>query len=105
MCSNVMMKTRWDFVRRRETGICRRIVKVYTETIIDIPLDLKGQTALHFASTLASLNLVSSFIELGLNSPIRGNNAGESPLISCIQVTNSMEKGNFTKILSNWFVS
>lgn len=72
------------------------------ETIIDIPLDLKGQTALHFASTLASLNLVSSFIELGLNSPIRGNNAGESPLISCIQVTNSMEKGNFTKILSNW---
>ena len=72
------------------------------ETIIDIPLDLKGQTALHFASTLASLNLVSSFIELGLNSPIRGNNAGESPLISCIQVTNSMEKGNFTKILGNW---
>lgn len=69
---------------------------------IDIPLDIKGQTALHFASTLASSNLVSSFIKLGLNSPIRGNIDGESPLISMIQVTNSMEKGNFFEILSNY---
>ncbi|KAI5955528.1 SWI6 [Candida theae] len=68
----------------------------------DIPLDQKGSTALHFASTLASSNLVSSFIELGLNSPIRGNVDGESPLISCIQVTNAMEKGNFKEILSSW---
>ncbi|KAI5963556.1 SWI6 [Candida pseudojiufengensis] len=68
----------------------------------DIPLDQKGQTALHFASTLASLNLVSSFIQLGLSSPVCGNDFGESPLISCIQVTNSMEKGNFNDILTNW---
>ncbi|KAK6197548.1 transcription factor [Scheffersomyces amazonensis] len=71
-------------------------------SIIDIPLDESGQTALHFASSLASLNLVSSFIELKLNSPIRGNARGESPLISAIQVTNSMEKGNFHDLLTKW---
>jgi regulatory protein SWI6 len=69
---------------------------------MDIPLDSKGQTALHFAATLASLNLVSAFVKLGLNSPIRGNVDGEPPLISTIQVTNSMEKGNFTELLTNW---
>ena len=69
---------------------------------MDIPLDSKGQTALHFAATLASLNLVSAFVNLGLNSPIRGNVDGESPLISTIQVTNSMEKGNFTELLTTW---
>ena len=76
--------------------------KYSSDAIIDIPLDQMGQTALHFASTLASLNLVSVFIRLGLNSPVRGNINGESPLISCIQVTNAMEKGNFSKILSEW---
>ncbi|CUM68391.1 uncharacterized protein PRCAT00006114001 [Priceomyces carsonii] len=69
---------------------------------LDIPLDQQGQTALHFAATLASSNLVSSFIRLGLNSPIRGNLKGESPLISTILVTNSMEKGNFADLLKNW---
>ncbi|RCK63614.1 Cell division cycle-related protein res1/sct1 [Candida viswanathii] len=78
------------------------MAKYSTEAIIDIPLDQRGQTALHFASTLASLNLVSAFVQLGLNSPIRGNSDGESPLVSCIQVTNAMEKGNFNRILSNW---
>lgn len=69
---------------------------------IDIPLDAKGQTALHFAATLASSTLVGSFVDLGLNSPIRGNIDGESPLVASVQVTNAMEKGNFTEILTNW---
>ncbi|RLV93428.1 Regulatory protein SWI6 [Spathaspora sp. JA1] len=73
-----------------------------TKIIKDIPLDNKGQTSLHFAATLASINLVSAFIELGVNSPIRGNNLGESPLVSTIQVTNSMEQGNFLELLTNW---
>ncbi|CAK9435905.1 uncharacterized protein LODBEIA_P05330 [Lodderomyces beijingensis] len=68
----------------------------------DIPLDQKGQTALHFASTLASSPLVSAFITLGLTSPIRGDNWGESPLISCIKVTNAMENGNFAELLRCW---
>lgn len=69
----------------------------------DLPLDQQGKTALHFASTLASLSLVSSFIKLGLCSPIRGTSVtGESPLILTITVTNSMEKGNFRELLSDW---
>ncbi|CAH2352931.1 putative start control protein Cdc10p [[Candida] railenensis] len=71
-------------------------------SLTDLPLDQQGKTALHFASTLASVNLVSSFIKLGLCSPIRGTITGESPLISTITVTNSMEKGNFRELLSNW---
>lgn len=71
-------------------------------SLLDVPLDLLGKTALHYASTLASVNLVSSFIELTICSPVRGDNKGESPLISTIQVTNAMEKGNFVEMLQNW---
>lgn len=71
-------------------------------SLTDIPLDQQGKSALHFASTLASLNLVSAFINLGLCSPVRGTSLGKSPLISTILVTNSMEKGNFIELLDNW---
>ncbi|MCH0629422.1 ankyrin repeat domain-containing protein [Kocuria palustris] len=70
--------------------------------IMDIALDPKGQTALHFAATLASKNLVRSFIKLGVNLPVRGNIAGETPLILTIQVTNLMEKGNFGELLRKY---
>lgn len=70
--------------------------------VADIPLDQQGKTALHFASTLASVTLVSAFVKLGLCSPIRGTQTGESPLISTIMVTNAMEKGNFKELLSEW---
>ncbi|KAF3993447.1 hypothetical protein FT663_00470 [Candidozyma haemuli var. vulneris] len=70
-------------------------------SILDVPLDSQGKTALHYAATLAS-NLVEIFIELGISSPIRGDNNGESPLISAISVTNAMEKGNFVSMLDNW---
>lgn len=72
-----------------------------TTSILDVPLDSQGKTALHYAATLAS-NLVGIFIELGINSPIRGDNDGESPLLSAILVTNAMEKGNFVSMLENW---
>lgn len=78
------------------------LLKYPAHSVIDIPLDSRGQTALHFASTLASSALVSSFIQLGLNSPVRGNVDGESPLISTVQVTNAMERGNFSELLSEW---
>lgn len=70
-------------------------------SLVDIPLDALGKTALHFAATLASTNLVASFVNLGLSSAIRGTSSGESALISAIQVTNCMEKGNFTEVLAN----
>lgn len=70
-------------------------------SILDVPLDSQGKTALHYAATLAS-NLVGIFIELGISSPVRGDNEGESPLISAILVTNAMEKGNFVRMLEHW---
>lgn len=66
----------------------------------DISLDSQGKSALHFAATLGSLNLASAFVGLELCSPIRGTLQGESPLISTISVTNSIEQGNFTELLS-----
>lgn len=75
---------------------------VSASSILDIPLDQLGRTALHYASTLGSANLVGAFVEQKVCSPIRGDNGGESALVASIQVTNSMEKGNFSEILGNW---
>lgn len=73
----------------------------YTTTL-DVSLDLLGKTALHYAATLASTNLVASFVELQICLPVRGDTRGESPLLAMIQVTNAMEKGNFSEILRDW---
>lgn len=71
-------------------------------SILDIPLDQLGRTALHYASTLGSANLVGAFIEHKICSPIRGDNNGESALVASIQVTNSMEKGTFSEMVEIW---
>lgn len=76
--------------------------KISASTVLDVPLDALGRTALHYAATLASPDLVGSFIELKICSPIRGDNNGESALVASIQVTNSMERGNFTQMLNDW---
>lgn len=89
----------FDAIKRKFEPIIAKFAAGDQLNQMDIALDAKGQTALHFAATLASTNLVKSFIKLGLNLPARGNLAGESPLISTIQVTNSMEKGNFGDLL------
>lgn len=70
-------------------------------SIVDVPLDPLGKTALHYAAALAS-PLVGSFVRLGLCSPVRGDNDGESPLVAAIKVTNAMEKGNYVDMLSTW---
>lgn len=70
--------------------------------MMDIPLDRQGKTALHFAATLASSELVSCLIELDMCSPVRGTVTGESTLVLTILVTNSMEKGNFLDLLDGW---
>lgn len=69
---------------------------------LDVPLDSLGKTALHYAATLASLTLVAAFVDLKICSPIRGDHRGESPLVSLLQVTNSMEKGNFIELLDDY---
>ncbi|CAI5757277.1 unnamed protein product [Candida verbasci] len=85
------------------SNILKQITDKYaTESFFDVTLDSKLNTALHFSGTLASINLISSFIKLGICSPVRGNINGENPLITCIQVRNSMDMGNFSEILSKW---
>lgn len=75
---------------------------ISASSILDIPLDQLGRTALHYASTLGSANLVGAYIEQKVCSPIRGDNNGESALVASIQVINSMEKGTFPEMLGNW---
>lgn len=76
--------------------------QINASSVLDVPLDALGRTALHYAATLASPDLVGNFIQLKICSPIRGDNNGESALVASIQVTNSMERGNFTNLLSDW---
>lgn len=66
---------------------------------LDVSLDALGKTAVHYAATLADKTLLASIIQLRIGLPIRGNNKGESPLVSTIQVTNAMEKGEFSDML------
>lgn len=70
--------------------------------VFDIALDQRSLTALHFALTLASANLVQVLLEEKLNSVFRGNADGESALILVINVTNLMQRGNFLQLLSSW---
>ncbi|OBA22784.1 hypothetical protein METBIDRAFT_75963 [Metschnikowia bicuspidata var. bicuspidata NRRL YB-4993] len=71
-------------------------------TVLDVSLDQRGKTALHYAATLACATLVLSLIELKICSPVRGDNKGESPLSATVQVTNAMVKGTFADMLQNW---
>ncbi|GEQ70177.1 hypothetical protein JCM33374_g3853 [Metschnikowia sp. JCM 33374] len=71
-------------------------------TILDVHLDNRGKTALHYAATLANEKLARSLIQLKICSPVRGDNKGESPLTATIQVTNAMQKGNFPDMLDAW---
>ncbi|CAH6720355.1 hypothetical protein CLIB1444_03S10066 [[Candida] jaroonii] len=96
------IKTKFNQLFKKSDGdIKEEILKTFgDDKITDIPLDQDGKTALHFASTLGNLELLKNLIKLKINSPIRGSNNGENPLIACISVTNSMEKGNFLEILT-----
>lgn len=71
-------------------------------SVLDVSLDQRGKTALHYAATLACEKLAQSLLELKVCSPVRGDNKGESPLTATIQVTNAMVKGNFSNMLDSW---
>lgn len=94
-------ETSWNV--SEATAVFSPILARHTRSAVaDVPLDSKGQTALHFAATLASPILVEAFVELGLALPIRGNTAGESPLVVAVRVTNAMERGTFAELLLRW---
>ena len=67
-------------------------------TDLDMPLDQSANTALHWAATLARVPLMRLLIANGA-SIFRGNIAGETPLMSAVQVNNNLDHSCFPELL------
>jgi len=67
-------------------------------TDLDMPLDQSANTALHWAATLARVPLMRLLIANGA-SVFRGNIAGETPLMSAVQVNNNLDHSCFPELL------
>ena len=65
---------------------------------LDLPLDQSANTALHWAATLARVSLMRLLISRGA-SIFRGNIAGETPLMSAVQVNNNLDHSCFPELL------
>ncbi|KAF2722910.1 apses-domain-containing protein, partial [Polychaeton citri CBS 116435] len=65
---------------------------------LNMPLDNSANNALHWAATLAKVNLLKLLIQRGANI-WRGNSAGYTPLISAVIVNNCWEFSCFPDIL------
>lgn len=65
---------------------------------LDVPVDPKLHTAMHWAATLARLPLVKALIQNGA-SIWRVNSAGETPLMRAVSVTNNLDSGTFPELL------
>jgi len=65
---------------------------------LDLPLDGSGNTALHWAATLARVSLMRLLIQKGANI-FRGNAAGQTPLMAAVQVNNSLDHSCFPDML------
>lgn len=64
----------------------------------DVPVDASGHTVLHWAATLARMNLLRALIAKGA-SIYRVNGGGETALMRACAVTNSLDTNNFTDLL------
>lgn len=65
---------------------------------LDIPIDVSANTALHWAATLGRVPLMKALISRGA-SITRGNIAGQTPLMSAVQVNNCLDHGCFPELL------
>ncbi|CAO3619402.1 unnamed protein product [Cunninghamella echinulata] len=65
---------------------------------VDLVLDEQGNTALHWAASLARLNTVEQLITLGADINKR-NYSGETPLMRSVAATNSFDRDSFRKLL------
>jgi len=64
----------------------------------DTPIDENLHTALHWAAALARVSLVRALVAYGADAH-RGNNAGETPLIRAVLVTNNSDQDSFLRLL------
>ena len=60
----------------------------------EMPIDAKGNTALHWAATLARIPLVKKLLERGFNMR-RGNSGGETALVAACQARNNLDQSSF----------
>ncbi|KAK1832521.1 hypothetical protein QBC39DRAFT_390514 [Podospora conica] len=65
---------------------------------LDAPIDGQSHTALHWAATLARMQLLRALINVGA-SPFRVNAAGETALMRACMVTNSHDYTSFPELL------
>lgn len=64
----------------------------------EMPIDAKGNTALHWAATLARIPLVKKLLERGFNMR-RGNSGGETALVAACQARNNLDQSTFNQLL------
>ncbi|GAA5837969.1 hypothetical protein JCM9279_004089 [Rhodotorula babjevae] len=64
----------------------------------DTPIDENLHTALHWAAALARVSLVRALVAYGADAD-RGNNAGETPVIRAVLVTNNSDQDSFLRLL------
>lgn len=65
---------------------------------LDMVIDEQGNTALHWATSLARKNTLNLLVSKGANVRCK-NYAGETPLMKAVMVTNSFENDCFPSIL------
>jgi regulatory protein SWI6 len=65
---------------------------------LDLPLDQSANTAIHWAATLARVPLMRLLMAKGANI-YRGNAAGQTPLMSAVQVNNCLDHSCFPEVL------
>ena len=65
---------------------------------LDIPLDTSANTALHWAATLAKVQLLRLLIFKGANM-FQGNIASQTPLMAAVQVNNCWDNSCFPEML------
>ena len=74
------------------------MLRTFTPSELDMPIDPQSHTALHWAATLSRMPLLRSLIAAGA-SPYRVNASGETALMRACLVTNSMDHGSFPDLL------
>ncbi|KAJ2971337.1 hypothetical protein NQ176_g7744 [Zarea fungicola] len=74
------------------------MLRTFTLSELDMPIDPQSHTALHWAATLARMPLLRALIGAGA-SPYRVNASGETALMRACLVTNSMDHGSFPDLL------
>lgn len=65
---------------------------------LDVSIDNKGHTALHWAACLGRISLVRDLIRYGANR-LRASYEGESALVRAVLVTNNYDVKSFSKLL------